>query len=40
MDKCDMCLHHKGKTVTTPGTLQPLLVPEKTRIDLSMDFIK
>eukprot|EP00253_Pinus_taeda_P010515 PITA_10515 len=37
--ECDVCQHHKGETVNTPGTLQPLPIPASIWTEVSMDFI-
>jgi len=37
--ECDVCQRHKGETVNTPGTLQPLPIPASIWIEVSMDFI-
>ena len=37
--ECDVCQLHKGETVNTPGTLQPLPIPTSIWTEVSMDFI-
>ena len=37
--ECDVCQRNKGKTVKSPGTLQPLLIPLAIWQDISMNFI-
>lgn len=37
--ECDVCQCHKGETVNTPGTLQPLPIPASIWTEVSMDFI-
>src|ERR1700722_17360115 len=37
--ECDVCQRHKGETVNTPGTLQPLPIPASIWMEVSMDFI-
>eukprot|EP00253_Pinus_taeda_P007755 PITA_07755 len=37
--ECDVCQRHKGKTVKSPGTLQPLPILASIWIEVSMDFI-
>eukprot|EP00253_Pinus_taeda_P003014 PITA_03014 len=37
--ECDVCQRHKGETVNTPGTLQPLPIPASIWTEVSMDFI-
>jgi hypothetical protein len=37
--ECDVCQRNKGKTVKSPGTLQPLSIPPTIWRDISMDFI-
>ena len=37
--ECDVCQRHKGETVNTPGTLQPLPIPTSIWTEVSMDFI-
>eukprot|EP00253_Pinus_taeda_P007842 PITA_07842 len=37
--ECDVCQRHKGETVNTPSTLQPLPIPASIWTEVSMDFI-
>eukprot|EP00253_Pinus_taeda_P018621 PITA_18621 len=37
--ECEVCQCHKGETVNTPGTLQPLPIPSSIWTEVSMDFI-
>eukprot|EP00253_Pinus_taeda_P005972 PITA_05972 len=37
--ECEVCLRHKGETVSTPGTLQPLPILASIWTEVSMDFI-
>ena len=37
--ECDVCQRHKGETINTPGTLQPLPIPTSIWTEVSMDFI-
>eukprot|EP00253_Pinus_taeda_P017743 PITA_17743 len=37
--ECDVCQCHKGETINTPGTLQPLPIPALIWTEVSMDFI-
>eukprot|EP00253_Pinus_taeda_P027615 PITA_27615 len=37
--ECDVCQCHKGETVKSPGTLQPLPIPASIWREVSMDFI-
>ena len=37
--ECEVCQRHKGETVNTPGTLQPLPIPASIWTEVSMDFI-
>jgi hypothetical protein len=37
--ECDTCQCHKGETVKSLGTLQPLPIPHTIWTDISMDFI-
>ena len=37
--KCDMCQRHKGETIKSPGTLEPLPIPASIWTEVSMDFI-
>ena len=37
--ECDICQHHKGETVKSPGTLQPLPISVSIWMEVSMDFI-
>jgi len=37
--ECDVCQRHKGETVNTPGTLQPLPISTSIWTEVSMDFI-
>jgi len=37
--ECDVCQCHKGETVKSPGTLQPVPIPASIWMDVSMDFI-
>jgi hypothetical protein len=39
VDECDVCQCNKGKTIKSPGTLQPLPIPPAIWRDISMDFI-
>ena len=37
--ECDSCQHHKDETTLLPGLLEPLPIPTRIWIDISMDFI-
>ena len=37
--ECDTCQCHKGETTLLPGLLEPLPIPTRILIDISMDFI-
>jgi hypothetical protein len=37
--ECDTCQCQKFESVTSPGLLQPLHIPNKKWIEISMDFI-
>eukprot|EP00253_Pinus_taeda_P031027 PITA_31027 len=37
--KCDVSQRHKGETINTPCTLQPLPIPASIWMEVSMDFI-
>ena len=37
--ECDVCQHHKGEIVKSPGTLQSFPIPTSIWTDVSMDFI-
>lgn len=38
--ECDICQKQKHETISPPGLLQPLAVPEVPWKDISMDFIE
>jgi hypothetical protein len=37
--ECEVCQCHKGETIKSPGTLQPLPIPPAIWKDISMEFI-
>jgi hypothetical protein len=37
--ECETCQRQKGKTVASPGLLQPLAIPKEVWTNISMDFI-
>ena len=40
MAECDVSQRNKHENVSYPGLLQPLPIPKKVWIDISMDFIE
>lgn len=38
--ECDICQRNKHESVSSPGLLEPLPIPEKVWEDVTMDFIE
>ena len=38
--ECDVCRRNKTENISTPGLLQPLLIPDQVWTDISMDLLK